>query len=266
MTGAAGPHGLRLQPHQWLLLATGALALLLLLWGAPDRAIATAIAGLDRGWRDAAGWIAELGESKWYLYPAAVALALTAAARRWIGRGKARAAWDWLIGAIAFVVLSIGLSGIVVNLVKWAVGRARPNLFTGEDLYVFQPFGFDARFHSFPSGHVNTLIVLGLLASFFLPRLRLPVIGVVTVLALSRIGQNAHYLGDFFGGAAIAIATTYWLRGRFAARGWVFSTAGGEVRVNRRGRTLARWLRRRLHRRRRMPPVSGPAARRSQRA
>jgi membrane-associated phospholipid phosphatase len=251
----ARPAGLawrrRLAPHQWLLLATGAVALLLLLWGAPDRAIATAIEGFDRSLRDGAGWIAELGDSKWYLYPAGAVLVLAIVARRWVSGRSARAAWDWLIGAVGFLVLALGLSGIVVNLAKWSIGRARPNLFTREDLYTFQPFTFDARFHSFPSGHVNTLIALGLTAGFFLPRLRLPLIALATLLALTRVAENAHYLGDFFGGAAVAIATTYWLRTRFAERGWVFSAGAGAPRINRRGRMLGRWLRRRLARRRR---------------
>lgn len=256
----------RLRPHQWLLLATTAAALVLLLWGAPDRAIAAAFERMDGGMRAAFGWVAELGDSKWYLYPAGAAVVLSAAARRWVAAGNARAVWDWLIGALAFVMLSVGLSGVLVNVVKWAVGRPRPNLFTREDIYTFQSFTFDARFHSFPSGHVNTLIVLGLLAGFFVPRLRLPLVGLAALLALSRVAENAHYLSDFFGGAAIAIATTYWLRARFAERGWVFAAKGGEIRVNRRGRLLGRWLRTRLRQRRAMPAaVERSPSERSQR-
>jgi membrane-associated phospholipid phosphatase len=247
MTTAVMPAArVRLRAHHWALLATGTAALVLLLWGAPDRALAAAIEGLDRSYRDAAGWIAELGESQWYLYPAAAALVLALIARPRITRANARAAWDWLIGAVAFVLLSLALSGVVVNLMKWLLGRARPNLFTREDIYAFQPFSFDASFHSFPSGHVNTLIVLGLLGGFFVPRLRLLFIALATLLALSRVGQNAHYLGDFFGGAAIAIATTYWLQARFVERRWVFATVEGEPRIGRRGRMLGRWLARRL--------------------
>lgn len=238
-----------LQRHYVVALALLAVALLLLAWGEPDRALAGAIAGMDRAFRDAAQAVAQLGQSKWYLYPGAVALVVLILGRRRVRAGRARAAWDWLIGAIGFAVLAVALSGIVVNLAKWAIGRARPNLFTREQIYAFEPFTFDARFHSFPSGHVNTLIVIGLLAGFAWPRLRVWLVGLACLVALARLGQNAHYLSDCLGGAAVAIGTTFWLRARFAERGWVF-VSHGEIRANRNGRMLSRWLKRRLRLRR----------------
>src|SRR6185295_11818977 len=74
------------------------------------------------------------------------------------------------------------------------------------------------------------------------PRLAVPLLVLAGVLALGRVTASAHYLSDLVGGAAIAVATTFWLRDRFAARGWVFAAAGGQLRVDRRGRMLGRWL------------------------
>ena len=240
----------RLRPDHWAALALGAAAVLLLLWGSPDRAIADLVRHLDPRPMAVMGEAAQLGNSSWSLIPSGALLVLLLVLRTRLSRPSLRRSCDWAIGMLAFVLVAVALSGLTVDLVKWLVGRTRPNLVARGVAYGFDPLRLDAGYQSFPSGHANTLVVLGLVLAFVVPRLTVPLLAVSAVLALGRVAASAHYLSDLIGGAAVAVATTYWLRGRFAARGWVFAPLDGRIWVNRRGRALGRWLARRARRRR----------------
>jgi membrane-associated phospholipid phosphatase len=242
---------LRRRPYLWVALALGAAACALLAWGAPDRAIADLVRELDPRPLAILAQGAQLGHASWSLIPAGALLLALLAVRGFISRPRAREACDWIAGLLTFAFLAIALSGLSVDLVKWVVGRTRPNLVASGIPYGFDPLQFDAAYQSFPSGHANTLIVLGLLGGILLPRLAVPLLTLAAVLALGRVTATAHYLSDLLGGAALAVATTFWLRERFAARGWVFVFEESRVRLDRRGRLLARWLARRRRGRRR---------------
>jgi undecaprenyl-diphosphatase len=197
------------------------------------------------------GRAAELGDSRWYLISAGVLLGLLLLVRRRIVRVRLREACDWLSGLAAFVLAAVILSGLTVDVLKWLVGRTRPNVLDEGIPYGFDPLQFDASFQSFPSGHANTLFVLALIGAFMLPRLGGALLVLATVLALGRVATSAHYVSDLLGAAAIAVATTFWLRERFADRGWVFAREEAGLSIDRRGRMLSRWLGRRPRRRRR---------------
>jgi undecaprenyl-diphosphatase len=235
------------RPDQWVVLTLAAAAVLLLIWGAPDLAIATFDAGLDPRFIDAMGRAAELGDSRWTFIPAGTLLLVLVAARSRVRRGRRLEACDWVIALSAFLIVAVALSGLTVDLVKLLVGRTRPNLVGTGVAYGFDPLRFDAAYQSFPSGHANTLLVLGLVGTLLARRLAVALLALAMMLSLGRVAASAHYLSDLLGAAAIAVATTFWLRERFAARGWVFAPGRG-VGVNRTGRLIGRWLRWRLRR------------------
>ncbi|MBX6323727.1 MAG: phosphatase PAP2 family protein [Rhodospirillaceae bacterium] len=157
-------------------------------------------------------------------------------------------AGEWPTAALAFLFAAVAASGLVVDLIKWLVGRTRPRLVAEGVPYGFEPLRLAADYQSFPSGHACTLVALALVAGFLAPRLMVPLLALAGVLALGRIAAGAHYLSDLLGGAAVAVAVACALRERFAARGWVFVAEGGRLRPARPGRMLGRWLRRRLRR------------------
>jgi undecaprenyl-diphosphatase len=117
-----------------------------------------------------------------------------------------------------FVVVAVAASSLLNNLVKLAVGRARPHL---NDPVAFAPG------NSFPSGHAQAALVgCGVLLAVFLP-----VIGrrwralaaaiaaaVVLLIGFSRIALGVHYLSDVIGAYLIG---TVWLLGMISAfRTW----------------------------------------------
>lgn len=177
------------------------------------------------------GKVTKAGDSKYYLVPLALLLPFIMAARQAILPGSARRMLSWSAAALVFVFSAVAVSGLLVNTLKVIIGRTRPKLWFEEGLYGFAPFTLkDADYHSFPSGHSNTIVSFALALSFFLPRWRIPLVLLALTVALSRVIITAHFLSDILVGALLGLATTYWLRDVFTRRGWVFVKRGGEYR------------------------------------
>ena len=152
--------------------------------------------------------------------------------------------YAWFAGASGFIFASIAVSGIATNIVKILLGRARPHVVDNLSWPVFEPFATRGDFHSFPSGHGNTIFCIAIALSFFLPRLRIPLLIVAAALAFGRVLQFKHFVSDSVGGALLAALTTVWLRQVFARYGIVFrKTPAGRVGFTAPGRILLNWKR-----------------------
>ncbi len=116
-----------------------------------------------------------------FAVPIGGALLLFAARRRW--------------GA-AFFLLASAISAGLVQLLKHAFGRARP-----EDILVVSDYG------SFPSGHTANAATIAVVLIVLFPRAWVAVVGIAWTLlmALSRTILHAHWLSDTFGGALIGV-------------------------------------------------------------
>ncbi|MBX9635794.1 MAG: phosphatase PAP2 family protein, partial [Magnetospirillum sp.] len=97
--------------------------------------------------------VTHLGEAQLYLVPAGLAWAglmlaslraMTAAARDRLRR---------LAITPAFIFLSIAISGLISNAIKFSLGRYRPRYLFEQDLYGFSFFNHSWGMNSFPSGH-----------------------------------------------------------------------------------------------------------------
>jgi membrane-associated phospholipid phosphatase len=173
--------------------------------------------------------VTEIGDSKWTLVPTGLLGLVLFVAGRYVRLGHRIAAMcRWLSAAFFFIFASVAMSGIAANLIKAIVGRGRPKLLDQSGFTGFDPFTFNANFHSFPSGHTNTAFALALAVSFLIPRWRSGLLAAAAVVGFSRVAVNAHFLTDVLGGAALAVPTTWWLRQCFADFGLVFTkdTAG----------------------------------------
>jgi undecaprenyl-diphosphatase len=198
------------------------LALCALLIVTVDRPISEAARELSPWILGLGGVLTDLGYSDGWLWGSGL-LAIYLGWRRWGATGRLRRALTgWGAQASLFFFVAVAGSGIVTNLFKMLFGRSRPKLLDQEGLYTFHPFSFESDFHSFPSGHANTLVAVAVVLALFLPRYRVPLILAGLALALTRVVVNAHYLSDVVAGAALAAATTLWLRNACARRGWVF--------------------------------------------
>lgn len=186
----------------------------------PAAMIALVAAGLALLWLDAAAaethwpqWLlataralTDIGLSGWYLVPAAIVLIILNLTD-WdaLARRPLLQLHQWACVAV-FVLASVGLSGILINIIKYAVGRARP--YVGEGHLHFDPFPGSAAFASFPSGHSTTLGAVTAILTLFFPRLRFVLVPVGLALAATRIVVRAHFPSDVIVGFAIGFGFT----------------------------------------------------------
>ena len=223
-----------------LALAALVLAAVAFLSGSLDRPLTEAMLALPAAWAAPAKALTDLGKSHWYLVPAGL-LALGAGAVALRLPALRDRPWWGLAELGGFVFAAIAVSGILIDILKPLLGRARPKLLALEEFYGYRPLTFDADFYSLPSGHANTLLVLATLVALLAPRWRRWAFGVFGLLALTRVVVGAHYLSDVVAGGAIAVATTLALAAWAAERGWVLRRRrDGRLALNARQRWLKR--------------------------
>ncbi len=107
------------------------------------------------------------------------------------------------------IVVTVALSGGVVNLAKIAIDRDRPpNHFAekGVDVHVSGPVPSD---RSFPSGHSQTAFGAAVYLCFLYP-LGTPIfLALATGVGLSRIALGVHFPLDVLAGAATGAAFSW---------------------------------------------------------
>lgn len=128
-----------------------------------------------------------------------------------------------LLDATAFLIAAIAGSGLLVQLIKTLVGRARPKYLETLGPLDFQPFRFGADFASFPSGHSVTVFALATVVAVFRRQWAIPAYLLAFWVAFSRVVTGAHYSSDIVAGAALGTIFTLVLRDALAARGRLFA-------------------------------------------
>ena len=111
-------------------------------------------------------------------------------------------------------------TGILINVMKFAIGRQRPRFLFGEESSSgFYPFATRIADSSFPSGHTQSIWTAMLALSFLFPPLRPIFLVFAAVIALSRIVVGAHFLADVIASVFIAFAATHLWRRWFTREG-----------------------------------------------
>lgn len=185
--------------------------------------------------------ITDIGKSNWMLIPAGSAVALALVLRRTHQSFRNAAGYGLIASTIGFVFVSVGGAGLIANLAKNIIGRARPKLFDATGLLDFQLFAFTPDHASFPSGHAANIFALATVLAMLWPRGRVLLYTVATWIAASRVLIGQHYFTDVIGGAILGTAFPYFVRSRFAARRWLFEPMPhGGYRL--RGGRTRKWL------------------------
>ena len=111
--------------------------------------------------------------------------------------------WRLLLGFGATMA-----AGATVHLLKFLVGRARPN--QGSGPFDFHPFG-DPRLQldSYPSAHAVFATMLAALLGLYFPRWRPVLILLAVMVCLARIAQERHFASDVIAGAGFGILVVH---------------------------------------------------------
>jgi len=185
--------------------------------------------------------VTDIGRSNWMLIPAGSLVAVALLLRRTHLGFRNAAGYGVIASTIGFVFVSVGGAGLIGNLTKYILGRARPKLFDTLGPFDFQLFSFDPDHASFPSGHATNIFALATVLAMLWPRGRVLLYTVAAWIAASRVLIGQHYFTDAVGGALLGTAFPYLVRERFAARRWLFEPAPlGGYRL--RGERTRNWL------------------------
>jgi membrane-associated phospholipid phosphatase len=147
--------------------------------------------------------ITRLGESQWYL---AGGLLL------WLFYRKKDL---HTAGGGLLLLSSVALSGIIANILKCLLGRARPRLYVHEQIYGFDFFHIEYAWLSFPSGHSATALGAASAMALIFPRYKIFFYLVGVIVAASRIILAQHWLSDVIAGSILGLATTILLYNKY---------------------------------------------------
>jgi len=170
--------------------------------------------------------LTRLGKSDWILVGTGLFLVWALARDAAALRRRPRCA-HWARAAVAlYLFLSVAVAGLIAVLLKYAIGRARPELLEEFGPYSFQALAFDPDWASFPSGHATTAMALAVALGLLVRRLRAAIICAGLWIAFSRVANGAHYPSDSLAGCLLGGATAWLLARAFAQRRVVFGFDG----------------------------------------
>ncbi|MEQ9452985.1 MAG: phosphatase PAP2 family protein [Phycisphaeraceae bacterium] len=100
------------------------------------------------------------------------------------------------VPVVVLVVVSVAVSGILVNLIKPVAGHTRPKMLLNDGVDEWVPFSLGYDYASFPSGHAATAGSVGGTVAMTFPAIRVPVLILSTLTASTRVGTLSHYPSD----------------------------------------------------------------------
>lgn len=161
-------------------------------------------------------YITEIGNSAWPLGIGGllwVVLALLLRQRH----GFTKTALRRARACVLLVMASVALSGLLANILKQVIGRARPMTDGGAEVYQFNLLAFDPAWASFPSGHATTSMAMMIALAMILPRHALACIAIGLLGAVTRVQLGVHWASDVAAGITLGVAVTIVLRQRLDA-------------------------------------------------
>jgi membrane-associated phospholipid phosphatase len=222
------PSGALLWPL-WLALGVLAFALLDSVSLAFDVAEAHAVATFDPRLKNFFEIVTKSGQSGWLFALSILTLVYALYRRTGEISLRVRAGWGLLASrALYFFTVQV-VSGILSQLVKHLVGRARPKLIDTLGPEHFDLFSLKAVLASFPSGHTTTIIAAAASLSFFMPRYTALLFALAVPVAASRLMIGAHYPSDVLGGVFLGLGSALAVARVFGRRKIAFTLEEGRL-------------------------------------
>jgi undecaprenyl-diphosphatase len=162
-------------------------------------------------------FLTQFGKADWILIGTGVAVVIALLMEASALRPRERIMRAIRLFAAAYVFLSVAASGIIANLCKYIIGRARPKLYADNGTFSFDFWSWNPDWASFPSGHATTALAFGVALALLFPRLFWVFLCVGFWIAASRPFIGVHYPSDMLAGGLLG-ATIAWLMARAFAR------------------------------------------------
>ncbi len=227
--------------------ALGALGLgglaLVALSASLDAWVAAAVADLPVEVKRLADNVSDLGRSG-YMFALSVAAVLAGLALQRLDRGRtATEAAAALRERGGYVLAVLTVSGLLAQVVKHLVGRARPHLLAAFGPYHFDLLSLKASLASFPSGHATTVFAMAVALAPFTPRAgRALLLAAAVCVAAARVAIDAHYVSDVVAGGVLGALSALALARLFASWSVAFDRDAAAVRL-RHGGAVTRFIR-----------------------
>ncbi len=157
------------------------------------------------------------GQSAWILYLSGAAIVAYALLRTEAMAKRQRVSAHRVFLVFYFLFTTVAFSGLLVNLFKMLIGRARPPFTTEGHVWISQPFGDNYDFASFPSGHATTAGALTVAMCLLFPKLRTFFVVIGAWIAVSRPALGVHFPSDVLAGFLFG-GTFSWIYARMFAR------------------------------------------------
>jgi len=173
-----------------------------------------------------ANWFTDFGLSGWFLFPSGILLGACALAG---SSSRLTKMQHGVLATIAvraeFVFIAIAIPGLIVAVLKRAIGRARPLMIDWHipHTFTYSPFNKWGAFHSMPSGHATTAVCAAIVLGAMWPGAR-PYLWIYAVaIAMTRVILLSHHVSDVLAGALLGAVCAILILNSFAARGLIFS-------------------------------------------
>ena len=174
-----------------------------------DRPIARWVLDLPLPTRQTAETITQFGKAEYYLIPLPIIFALCWAF-----------AWHKWAARVALAFAAVAASGLITNVLKFILGRYRPDALNDSDLWGFAFFKTEYAANSFPSGHATTAGAIAGVLILIWPRAWPAWLLIGAAIASTRIFTLSHYLSDVLAGFLLGAMTAAVLRSIWHRKNW----------------------------------------------
>lgn len=120
-----------------------------------------------------------------------------------------------------FALSSLIFTSLVCEVLKFLLGRSRPNLFFSNHIYGFHFFKTQALMLSCPSGHAMTIAAAMMILYLIKPRYWFVYLCIALLIGLSRIYLTAHFLSDVLGGFMLGMLSVNFCAHYAIKKGWL---------------------------------------------
>jgi len=184
--------------------------------------------------------LTHIGDSAWILYVSgAIVLGISIYPERQLPRRRRVMLHGALLVAY-YLFTTVAFSGLLSNLFKAIIGRARPPFVPEGMVWHSVPFGDNYQHASFPSGHATTAGAFFVGLALLFPRLRVFILLAGFWVAISRPVLGVHFPADIVAGLCLGGAFSWFYARAFARKRLLFAfdeRGGLAVRPLPRGRT-----------------------------